>query len=246
MNNSDLVRIAVIGAVALALYYVVTSQTAIPNQGSLSTEPEMPEVSESYQQPPKSGLPSFNPATNQQQFAQQQQLQIAQQQVAQAQQGQLNKSMPSNYANPAQEPSRANQLNVVKQNENVLPYPQISNNYGPQQANVAGQFDVKLGTQPSLDCYPKDTVTPQDLMPKEDPYNTWSKVNPTVGGHLSDRNFLESGALFGIDTQSSSLKNPNLQLRSDPVIAQVAVGPWSQSTYGPDTNRRQFEVGGDY
>jgi len=83
-------------------------------------------------------------------------------------------------------------------------------------------------------------------MPKEDGYNAWQQTSPSVNGHLADRNFLESGHHFGIDTISNTMRNANYQLRSDPVIAQVAVGPWQQSTYGADTNRRQFEIGGDY
>lgn len=143
-------------------------------------------------------------------------------------------------------PTQAGQMNPIKQNTNVLPYPQISNNYAPQQANVDGQFGLDTGKQPKLDCFPKDTITPQELMPREDSYNTWQMSSPPVNGHLADRNFLESGHHFGIDTVSNTLKNPNLQLRSDPIIPQVQVGPWSQSTYGPDTNKRQLEIGGDY
>lgn len=55
-------------------------------------------------------------------------------------------------------------------------------------------------------------------MPRDDPYNTWNLTSPPVSGHLADRNFLESGHHMGIDTVSSSLRNANLQLRSDPVI----------------------------
>jgi|UniRef100_A0A6C0BLE7 hypothetical protein len=143
-------------------------------------------------------------------------------------------------------PARGAQMNPVKQNTNVLPYPQISNNYGPQQANLNGQFGTDSGTQPQLDCFPKDTIKPQELMPRDDTYNTWQQTSPPVNGHLADRNFLEAGHHYGIDTVSNTLKNPNLQLRSDPIIPQVQVGPWSQSTYGPDTNHRQFDIGGDY
>lgn len=143
-------------------------------------------------------------------------------------------------------PTRGAQMNPIKYNENVLPYPQISNNYAPQSGNVNGDFTIDTGKQPKLDCFPKDTITPQELMPKEDSYNTWQASSPPVNGHLADRNFLESGHHFGIDTVSNTMKNPNLQLRSDPLIPQKEVGPWMQSTFGPDTNHRQLEIGGDY
>jgi hypothetical protein len=147
-----------------------------------------------------------------------------------------------------QEPNveRGSQMNPIKQNTDVLPYPQISNNYAPQQAGISGQFGIETGKQPKLDCFPKDTITPQELMPREDSTNTWQLSSPPVNGHLADRNFLESGHHYGIDTVSNTLKNPNLQLRSDPIIPQIQVGPWMQSTYGPDTNHRQLEIGGDY
>jgi hypothetical protein len=143
-------------------------------------------------------------------------------------------------------PARGSQMNPIKQNTNVLPYPQISNNYAPQQANISGQFGIDTGAQPKLDCFPKDTITPQELMPRDDANNTWSASNPPVNGHLADKNFLESGHHYGIDTVSNTLKNANMQLRSDPIIPQIQVGPWMQSTYGPDTNHRQLEIGGDY
>ncbi len=245
--NSDFVRIAIIGAVALALYYLVTTNLAIKNQGELNQDVELPE---GYQQQPSTvtttTLPTYQPSPPGQPAPRVE----VRAPVAMAnnftQPVVVNQDLQPQIVAPGQDIVKASQLNIVQQNKNVLPYPQISNNYGPQQATVVGQFGIKTGAQPSLDCFPKDTVTPQELMPREDPNNTWSQVNPSVGGHLSDRNFLESGYLFGIDTQSSSLKNANLGLRSDPIIPQIAVGPWSQSTYGPDTNRRQFELGGDY
>ncbi len=229
--NTDLVRIAVIGAVALALYYIVTNNMAIPNHGEVNPEVDLPE-GYATQAPTqvKGALPNYTPSSQQQPMSSN---------FAKAQQ-------PAYGLDPTQEPTKTGQLNIVKKNENVLPYPQISNNYGPQQANVTGAFGIKTGTQPSLDCYPKDTVSPQDLMPNEDPNNTWSQSNPNVSGHLADRNFLESAHLYGIDTVSSSMKNANLQLRSDPVIAQIQVGPWSQSTITADTSHRMLDIGGDY
>jgi hypothetical protein len=243
--NTDLVRIIIIGAVGLALYYVVTSQNPIHNTGELSVQAD--DSSESYGQ---QQMPNYNPRNRQSAdgFATDDPS-MGQPQIDNTLNSQASdKSKPDTYV-PATQPGStpdAGALNAVKQNKNVLPYPQISNNYSPQQANLHGQFQPKTGTQPSLDCFPKDTVTPQELMPREDPYNTWSQVNPTTNGHLADRNFLESGHHFGIDTVSNSLRNANLQLRSDPPIPQVAVGPWQQSTIAPDTNRRCFEIGCDY
>lgn len=131
----------------------------------------------------------------------------------------------------------ASQNNSLKYNTEVLPYPQISHSYEPQ-----------TGSSPALpNCSPRDTLKASELLPKDDPMNNWSKTNPVTvdgAGHLTDMNFLESGHHFGLNTQGSSLRNANKQLRSDPPIAQIQVGPWSQGTIDPDTNRRQFEIGG--
>lgn len=132
---------------------------------------------------------------------------------------------------------------MLKNNVNVLPYPQVSNNYAPQVDVNQQLTNTYTHQQVKLDCFPKDQLVASDLLPREDGYNTWQEVNPQAQGALTDQNFLEAGHHFGINTVGNSMKNANLQLRSDPVIPQVAVGPWQNSSYGPDTSRRYFEVG---
>lgn len=129
----------------------------------------------------------------------------------------------------------------LQNNENVLPYPQISNNYVPQTG---------LTQQMVTSCNPNDpdyfnsqVLTASDLLPRDNGFNGWNDSNPQAQGHLSDQNFLASGHHFGINTVGQSLKNANKSLRSDPPIPQVAVGPWLQSTIEADTNRKQFEIG---
>jgi hypothetical protein len=108
----------------------------------------------------------------------------------------------------------------------VLPHPQISTG-----------LDQGPGG-----CFPKDQLTSSDLMPRENANASWSESNPPVPGQLGDKNFLESGHHYGLNTVGQSLKNANLQLRSDPLIPQRSVGPWNQSTITADTNRRPFEI----
>ena len=91
----------------------------------------------------------------------------------------------------------------------------------------------------------KDDLTSADLLPNENGYASWGDAAPETNA-LEGRNFLESGHHFGINTVGQSLRNANVQLRSDPSIPQVDVGPWLQSTIDQDTNKRQFEIGGDY
>ena len=146
----------------------------------------------------------------------------------------------------------------VKHNKSVLPFPQYSNNYAPLNGQIDGyrgggsqlnpqEIDrVPSRCDSGLSCYPRDSVTAAELLPRNDPYNMWSQVNPETPGHLADMNYLESGHHFGINTVGSSLRNPNLQLRADPPIAQIEVSPWLQSTISPDTNRRAFEIGSAY
>jgi len=126
---------------------------------------------------------------------------------------------------------------IYQNNPNVLPHPQMSNNFSPQ-----GNFESNPNHNfAQLDCFPKDQLVPQDLMPRE---GGFAESNPTPQGSLSNRNFFESGYHGGLNTQSNTLKNGNRQLRSDPLIVRRDTGPWSQSTYEADTNRRQFEIGG--
>jgi len=50
-------------------------------------------------------------------------------------------------------------------------------------------------------------------------------------------------AFIGIDTISNFLKNPSYDLRSDPIIPKVDVGPWNNSTFEADLARVPFEIG---
>ena len=121
-------------------------------------------------------------------------------------------------------------------NTNVLPPPQMSNNHAPQ-----GNYEPAVKHNFSqLDCFPKDQLVASDLLPPE---GGFAESNPAPQGHLMNRNLFESGHHAGLNTQSSTLKNANRQLRSDPLIPRRDVGPWSQSTIEADTNRRQFEIG---
>lgn len=94
------------------------------------------------------------------------------------------------------------------------------------------------------DCFPKDQLTPQELLPA-DANSTWAQVNPCGQGNIGDNNLLTAGHHVGINTVGQTLRNANLQLRSEPPNPQVKVSPWLQSTIEPDTNRRAMEIGGD-
>lgn len=96
------------------------------------------------------------------------------------------------------------------------------------------------------DCFPKDRLTAEDLLPKDAANSKWAQVAPAGQGDLQDQNFLTAGFQIGVNTVGSSLRNANLQLRSEPVIPQDTPWPIMQSTITPDTLRRPLEIGGDF
>ena len=90
-------------------------------------------------------------------------------------------------------------------------------------------------------CYPRDQLTPSELLPK-DPNSVWAQQNPMGTGSLKGKNFLSAGALIGVNTVGQSMRNANLQLRSEPPNPQVPVSVFYNSTIEPDTNRRDLEI----
>lgn len=94
------------------------------------------------------------------------------------------------------------------------------------------------------DCFPKDKLTPEELLPMDAANSEWAQVNPTGQGNVKNQNFLTSGYHMGINSVGSTLRNPNLQLRSEPPNPREKVGPWMQSTIEPDLNRKPLEING--
>jgi hypothetical protein len=101
-----------------------------------------------------------------------------------------------------------------------------------------------VGAERPKDCFPRDRLTAEDLLPKDAANNKWSQVNPAGQGDVKDQNFLNAGYHIGVNTIGSSLRNPNLQLRSEPANPQLNVSPWNQTTIDPDLGRRPLELGG--
>ena len=71
----------------------------------------------------------------------------------------------------------------------------------------------------------------------------WAQINPSSAGDITDKNFLTAGYHIGIDTKGQSLRNANLQIRSEPPNPQLYVGPWNNSTIEPDFMRPPLEIG---
>lgn len=83
---------------------------------------------------------------------------------------------------------------------------------------------------------------PDELLPQDSSSN-WAKLNPTGAGDVGDVNMLKSGHHIGMNTVGNSLRNANQTLRSDPPIPVQNVGPFLNSTIGPDQYRVPFELG---
>ena len=91
-------------------------------------------------------------------------------------------------------------------------------------------------------CYPRAQLTPVELLPA-DQTSIYAQQNPMGTGSLKGKNFLSAGALIGVNTVGQSLRNANLQLRSEPPNPQVPVSIFNQATIGPDISHRPLDVG---
>jgi hypothetical protein len=109
-----------------------------------------------------------------------------------------------------------------------------------QYASANGANTTIQGLPPS--CTPQQTVDPLELLPK-DVNSQWAQLNPTGAGDLKGVNLLSAGALIGIDTIGNTLRNANLQVRSEPPNPQLNVGPWNNTTIAPDLMRVPLEIG---
>ncbi len=85
--------------------------------------------------------------------------------------------------------------------------------------------------------------TDDDLLPIDKQSCEWARANPTGCGSLPLVRLLEAGQHIGTDTQGSSLKNANLQLRSEPANPIIPVSIFYNSSITPDIYRKQLEIG---
>ncbi len=137
-----------------------------------------------------------------------------------------------------------------KMSGNLNPAYINGNNAGVQPAMPQGQNEVYSsanGIQTSMPgapstCNTANIQNPSELLPK-DKNSQWAQLNPSGKGELANVNLLRAGYHIGIDTIGQSLRNANLQIRSEPPNPQLSVGPWNQSTIEPDFMRPPLEIG---
>jgi len=110
----------------------------------------------------------------------------------------------------------------------------------PAGASATPAVDVSM----PQDSNHKPIAAPNELLPT-DTNSQWAALNPVNmnQGSILAGDMLQAGYHIGLDTIGQTLKNANLQLRSDPIIPKVDVGPWNQSTYEPDYGRVPLEIG---
>jgi len=89
---------------------------------------------------------------------------------------------------------------------------------------------------------PSKLDDPSMLLPN-DSNSQWASLNPQGGGMLKGVNLLQAGSMIGINTVGSTMRNANLQLRSEPPNPQGSVGPWNNSTIEYDATRQPLEIG---
>jgi len=124
---------------------------------------------------------------------------------------------------------------------------QGNNGIRPSDPNGNEVFSSVNGLQSSMpgipsSCSNPNISNPDELLPK-DTNSQWAQLNPSGKGDLANVNLLKAGYHIGIDTIGQSLRNANLQIRSEPPNPQLNVGPWNQSTMEPDFMRPPLEIG---
>ena len=124
--------------------------------------------------------------------------------------------------------------NVYDENENIIPIQDLNDSH-----SIIPCVEVQ-GLPPS--CSRSPVADPSELLPK-DTNSQWAQLNPSGSGDLQNVNLLRAGYHMGIDTIGNTLRNANLQLRSEPANPQLNVGPWNNTTIAPDTMRTPLELG---
>lgn len=154
------------------------------------------------------------------------------QSATEAQEAQVDGTMNENYNNKKAELREKMTTGYRYDAGHPAPYQGSSSSVGGDAALSSTQ----------VGCPTTAHLRPEDLLPQDDS-SSWARMYPTGTGSLAGKNHLQAGALIGIDTVGQTLRNANLQLRSEPANPRVMVSPWLNSTIESDTNRRPFELG---
>jgi len=108
-------------------------------------------------------------------------------------------------------------------------------NVAPSQASLGGPSAAPFALSADAGSVGGSAA----LLPR-DVNSAWS-TNVSGDGALSGVTLFKAGQMIGV--QGNTLKNANLQLRSEPPIPKSNVGPWNQSTIESDPYRVCLELG---
>jgi hypothetical protein len=87
-----------------------------------------------------------------------------------------------------------------------------------------------------------DKLSPSDLLPIDIDAKQFSEANPKVDGSVVNVSLVDPRAFVGVDSVGGSLRNSNLQIRSEPANPIVQdLTPFNNSTISPDLLRRPLE-----
>jgi hypothetical protein len=121
-------------------------------------------------------------------------------------------------------------------------YPAVANPHsegGDMAPSMAQESRHPSGQQE----YTQSVLSPMELLPKGGLGASWNATNPVGLGDLKGGNFLSSGYHAGINTVGTTLRNANLDVRSDPPNPRKPISPFLNSTIEPDLYRRALEIG---
>jgi|SaaInlStandDraft_1057018.scaffolds.fasta_scaffold222925_1 hypothetical protein len=144
---------------------------------------------------------------------------------------------------PVRQPSGNRDVPVQEMNTQALPqnkevegilekseFSETSSSISPSESAPSAKFKA---------CNLKDNVKPEDLLPLGN--TEFASLNPVLDGGLKNKQFLDPTKLMGTNTVGQSNRNQSYDLRSEPAIPKVDVGPWMNTTIEADLTRRPLE-----
>lgn len=141
---------------------------------------------------------------------------------------------------------------MTTQQEQTAMYDDASGYGGSAQPSSAADLQSGLGDAAPVaggrpagglpSCASKPVMNPAELLPA-DANSEWAQLNPRPSGDFQNVNLLRAGYWNGIDTVGGSLRNANLQVRSEPPNPTNHVSIWNNTTISPDLMRVPLEIG---
>lgn len=115
---------------------------------------------------------------------------------------------------------------------------------GDAETEESKNVEAEVPKTPETQQNGTASQNPSDLLPSPASGSNGWDVLDTVGTSAgANPDLLEAGHHAGIDTVGQSLRNANLQVRSDPQIPIADTGPWNQSTIEATNVQVPFNLG---